>query len=95
LHSFKIGFDDEGLDIVSAFVDPKPNQKKKSVPESLTAFNNALDETLQQSGADRTTPGKGTGRTVRLAEVRASFARHYRPKGAAVWTANDRPLQWR
>jgi hypothetical protein len=92
LQPFKIGVDDEGVDIVSAFVDPKPStagfgktgrtqQKKKSVPESLTAFNKALDEALERSGADRTISGQGTVRTVRLADVRASFARIYRPKG--------------
>jgi len=92
LRPFNIGVDDEGVDIVSAFVDPKAStagfirtgrtqQKKKSVPESLIAFNQALDETLQQSGADRTIPGKGTVRAVQVANVRASFARHYRPGG--------------
>jgi hypothetical protein len=92
LNPFKIGVDDEGVDIVSAFVDPKPStagfgksgrtqQKRKSAPESLTAFNKALDEVLRQSGADRPIPGKGTVRAVQVADVRASFARIYRPKG--------------
>jgi hypothetical protein len=99
LHPFKIGVDDEGVDIVSAFVDPKAStagfirtgltqQKKKPASESLIAFNKALDETLQQSGADRTIPGKGTVRTVRLADVRASFARHYQPKGGSTKNAD-------
>jgi hypothetical protein len=49
LQPFKIGIDDEGLDIVSAFVEAKPNtagfirsgrtqQKKKPFPESLRAI---------------------------------------------------------
>jgi hypothetical protein len=48
-----IGVDEEGMDIVSAFVDPKPRtagfnrsgrtkQKKKPIPESLIAFNKAF-----------------------------------------------------
>jgi AAA domain len=92
LHSFKIGVDDEGMDIVSAFVDPKPStagfnssgrtqQKKKPASESLVALNKAVDEALQQSGADRTIPGTGTVRAVQVANVRAAFARHYRPRG--------------
>jgi hypothetical protein len=91
LHPFKIGVDDEGMDIVSAFVEAKPNtaghrsgrtqQKKKPIPESMVAFNKALDQALQQSGGDRTIPGKGTARIVQVADVRASFARHYRPRG--------------
>jgi hypothetical protein len=89
---FKIGLDEEGMDIVSAFVDPKPNtsgfvksgrtqQKKKPIPESMIAFNKALEEAQQESGIDRNVPGKGTVRVVQVADVRSSFARHYRPKG--------------
>jgi hypothetical protein len=94
LRPFKIGIDDEGLDIVSAFVEAKPDtagfirsgrtqQKKKPIPESLTAFNKALEEAQEQSGIDRIIPGKGTVRTVQVADVRASFARHYQPKGGS------------
>jgi hypothetical protein len=89
---FKIGVDEEGMDIVSAFVDPKPNtagfnrsgrtqQKKKPIPESMIAFNKAFEEAQEQSGIVRTIPGKGSVRAVLVADVRASFARHYRTKG--------------
>jgi hypothetical protein len=48
-----IGVDEGGMDIVSAFADPKPHtagfnrsgrtkQKKKPIPESLIAFNKAF-----------------------------------------------------
>jgi hypothetical protein len=40
-----------------------------------------LEEAQEQSGADRTIPGKGAVRVVQVADVRASFARHYRPMG--------------
>jgi hypothetical protein len=86
------GVDEEGVDIFSAFVEPKSHtagfgksgrteQKKKPVSESLIAFNKALEEAQQESRIDRNVPGKGTVRVVQVADVRSSFARHYRPKG--------------
>jgi hypothetical protein len=86
------GVDEEGVDIFSAFVEPKSHtaglgksgrieQKKKPLSESLIALNKALEEAQQESRIDRNVPGKGTVRVVQVADVRSSFARHYRPKG--------------
>ncbi len=76
---------------MSAFVEAKPHtvafgksgrtqQKKKPASESVIALNKALEEAQEQSGIVNTIPRKGTVRMVRVADIRASFARHYRPK---------------
>jgi AAA domain len=94
LKPFKIGVDDEGENITSAFVEPKSvsagfgkfvrGQKKKAPAQSSTAFVKAFEESLQQFGIDRTCPSSGKSvRAVRVSDVRASFARKYCPEGGA------------
>jgi hypothetical protein len=87
---FKVGVDDEGEDIYSAFVEPKTvtagfgqvtrSQKKKTPSPGLVAFNSAFDEALKDSGEDRLIPPDGKKvRMVRSKDVRASFDRHHKP----------------
>ena len=54
-------------------------------------------EAQQESGIDRIIPGKGTVRTVPVADVRSSFDRHYGSRGVGGKSAdgNDRPSQGR
>jgi hypothetical protein len=96
LKPYKIGTDDEGEDIMSAFVDPKTitagfgksvgSKTKKTPAQSLSAFIKALQESLalENFGLDRPNPATGTTvRAVRVSDVRASFARHYQPEVSA------------
>jgi hypothetical protein len=87
---FKVGVDDEGEDINSAFVEPKTvtagfgqpakSQKKKTPSSGLVAFNLAFEEALKESGEDRLVPPDGKSvRMVRVKDVRASFDRHHKP----------------
>jgi AAA domain len=91
LKPYKIGTDDEGEDMMSAFVDPKTitacfgksvgSKTKKTPTQSLSAFIKALQESLENFGFDRPNPATGTTvRAVRVSDVRASFARHYQPE---------------
>jgi hypothetical protein len=89
---FKVGVDDEGEDIYSAFVEPKTvtagfgqparSLKKKTPSPGLVAFNIAFEEALKDSGEDRLVPPDGKSVSmVRVKDVRASFDRHYQPAG--------------
>jgi len=55
----------------------------------LTAFTEALEESLVQFGSPRTVPGTDkNARTVRVTDVRASFARNYGSKGGLAKSAD-------
>jgi AAA domain/Bifunctional DNA primase/polymerase, N-terminal len=88
LQPFKIGMDDEGEDIVSAFVEPKAvtagfekkvyNTKRKSLPQSVSILVDALEEVLEAKGADRTIAETGQAvRMVQRSDVMASFGLRY------------------
>ena len=94
LKPFKIGVNDDGENITSAFVEPKTvtagfgrivrGQKKRAPAQSSTAFAKAFGEALEQVGIDRTCPGSDrVVRAVRVSDLRASFAREYYPGGGA------------
>jgi hypothetical protein len=88
---FKIGVDDEGEDIHSAFVEPKTvtagfgqparSQKKKTPSPGLVTFNLAFEEALKDTGVERIVLPDKSVRMVRVSDVRASFDRHYKPAG--------------
>jgi hypothetical protein len=98
---FKVGVDDEGEDIYSAFVEPKTvtagfgqsagSQKKKTPSPGSAAFNTAFEEALKDSGMNRLVPPHGKSvRMVRVTDVRASFDRKYKPAGTPADLADAR-----
>jgi Bifunctional DNA primase/polymerase, N-terminal/AAA domain len=87
LRPFKIGTDDEGQAINSAFVEPilggldnKPGPKKTKAPsQAVSIFMETLDEALKGKGEDRIIPNTGeTIRMARISDVRASFGPRYK-----------------
>lgn len=92
LTPFKIDVDEDGDDIISAFVEPRTftagfgrsnRPKKQKVPaQSSAAFTEAFDEAVAQHGVSRQMPGVDKAvRAVRATDVRAAFVRRYQPKG--------------
>jgi hypothetical protein len=78
-----------GLDIVSAFVNPNPQAagfvrpnltEEKPIAESRHCLQQTLGGGPGAVGTIWTILGKGTVRAVQVADVRASFNRHYRAK---------------
>ena len=105
LKPFKIGVDDEGEDIVSAFVDPRSitagfgklgrSRTKKEIPVWLAGrFTKAVQEALEEFGVDRAIQGGAVKvRAVRIDDVRTSFARqraHGRPTSGLYKGAEGR-----
>lgn len=97
LKPIKIGVDDEGEDINSAFVDAKTvtagfgkasgSPKRKPPTQSQTAFLTAFEESLAQFGRAWAFPGIASP-AVRASDTKASFARNYRPEGQPGKTAD-------
>ena len=87
----KIGTDDEGIDITSAYLEPmngtagfgRPRPTKpKSQSQASSAFEEAVVEALDKFGANRPLNGIGPEtRVVPLAKVRDVFYEHYKPEG--------------
>jgi hypothetical protein len=87
----KIGTDDEGIDIMSAYLEPttgtagfgRPRPTKpKNHSQASSAFEEAVVEALDKFGANRPLNGIGPEtRVVPLAKVRDVFHEHYKPEG--------------
>jgi hypothetical protein len=88
LQPFKIGIDDEGEDIMSAFVEPKAvtagftkkahNTKSTSLPQSVSLLLEAMEEALEAKGVERTIADRGQAvRMARRSDVMASFGLRY------------------
>jgi hypothetical protein len=74
----------------------RTQQKKKLLPKSLIAFSKVLEEAQGAVRDYQEHSREGTVRAVQVADVRASFARQYRPGGGGgeeCRTANDRRSQ--
>jgi AAA domain len=87
----KIGTDDEGIDIMSAYLQPtkgtagfgRPRPTKpKNHSQASSAFEEAVVEALDKFGVNQPLNGIGPGtRVVPLAKVRDVFHEHYKPEG--------------
>jgi len=87
----KIGTDDEGFDIMSAYLDPKKEAagfgrprptKPKNQSHASSAFEEAASKALEQFGENQPLNGNGPQtRVVPLAKVRDVFNQHYKPEG--------------
>jgi len=87
----KIGTDDEGIDIMSAYLEPtngtagfgRPRPTKpKNHSQASSAFEEAVVEALDKSGVNQPLNGIGPEtRIVPLAKVRDVFHEHYKPEG--------------
>lgn len=87
----KIGTDDEGIDIMSAYLEPttgtagfgRPRPTKpKNHGQASPAFEEAVVEALDKFGANQPLNGNGPEtRVVPLAKVRDVFSEHYKPEG--------------
>ena len=87
----KIGTDDEGLDILSAYLDPKKEAagfgrprptKPKNQSHASSAFEEAVAKALEQFGENQPLHGNGPQtRVLPLAKVRDVFNQHYKPEG--------------
>jgi hypothetical protein len=87
----KIGTDDEGIDIMSAYLEPtngtagfgRPRPTKpKNHSQASSAFEEAVAEALDKFGVNQPLNGIGPEtRVVPLATARDVFHEHYKPEG--------------
>jgi hypothetical protein len=65
------------------------SKKQKAPPQSLAAFTQAFEDSLERFGDPRTVPGTDKDvRAVRVTDARASFARNYGSKGGLAKSAD-------
>ena len=90
----QIGTDDEGLDIMSAYLKPKEETagfgrqrpaKPKSGSKTYLAFEEAVTKAMDRFGINQPLHGSGPEvRVVSLAKVQDLFNEHYKPEGRSV-----------
>lgn len=87
----KIGIDDEGIDIMSAYLDPENETagfgrprppKPKTRSQTSSAFDEALAEALDKFGENQPLNGIGPEtRVVPFVKFRDVFNQNYKPEG--------------